>query len=121
MFDGDYLNQVNSKRLDDLKQIDHRYEIEKDKLTDYLERESSAAKIRLHEENVKTELMNEDILKNDEYLYSNDYEAPLRVVDKYGDLPTLDQLSSQSQMMKTPISHKLILKSYQTKSTSQLL
>lgn len=40
MFDGDYLNQVNSKRLDDLKQIDHRYELEKDKLTDYLERES---------------------------------------------------------------------------------
>lgn len=42
IFDADYLNQVNSKRLDDLQTIDYKNEFSKDKLAEYLDRESSA-------------------------------------------------------------------------------
>lgn len=49
IFDGDYLNQVNTKRLDDLQTLDvTKTELAKDKLAEYLERESSASRIKLH-------------------------------------------------------------------------
>ncbi len=48
IFDPDYLNTVNAKRLDDLKGIDSRTEVVQDKVSDFLQRESRAASIKLH-------------------------------------------------------------------------
>ena len=62
IFDTDYLNHVNAKRLDDLKGIDTRNEVERDKISEYLGRESKAASIRLHDGDIKNELMNRDLL-----------------------------------------------------------
>ena len=61
MFDADYLNEVNTKRLDDLKQLDN-FEKSKDIIKDYLDKETAAGRIRLHESDAKNELMNRDVL-----------------------------------------------------------
>jgi hypothetical protein len=68
---------VNTKRLDDLKGIDSKTEANKDALTDYLDRESKAARITLHESDARNELMNKDILLPLDNAYYDNYETPL--------------------------------------------
>ena len=104
ILDGDYLNQVNTKRLDDLRQIDAKSELEKDKLAEYLDRESSAAKIRINPGDIKNELMNEDILKDSELPNYSNYQTPLKVANRFRDLPSLEEIAASSAQQKTPIS-----------------
>jgi predicted transglutaminase-like protease len=87
-----------------LRHIDARNELEKDKLAEYLDRESSAANIRLHQEDIKAELMNEDILKNSELPNTQNYQTPFQVANRYRDLPTLDEIAGTAGQMKTPVS-----------------
>lgn len=96
ILDGDYLNQVNTKRLDDLRHIDAKSELEKDKLAEYLDRESSAAKIRINPGDIKNELMNEDILKDSELPNYSDYQTPLKVANRFRDLPSLEEIAASS-------------------------
>ncbi len=46
----------------------------------------------MHSEDVKNELLNEDLLNDEEYLYGKEgeYDTPLKVADKYRNLPSLD-------------------------------
>lgn len=48
ILDTDYLNNVNTKRLDDLRTLDTKTDLAKDKLAEFLDRESSASRIKLH-------------------------------------------------------------------------
>ena len=48
IFDTDYLQKVNERRLDDLKGIDHKEEKHKDALEEYLDRETNAAGSTTH-------------------------------------------------------------------------
>jgi hypothetical protein len=93
VFDADYLNQVNTKRLDDLRTIDPKTEAHRDVLTEYLDRETTASKIRLHDEDIKNELLNQDLLYDYELPHTKDYQTPLKVIEKYRDFPSLDQLT----------------------------
>ena len=112
IFDADYLNQVNTKRLDDLKQLDTRGETHKDILSEYLDRETKAATITLHESDARNELMNKDILLPfDKPSYDN-YETPLKVVSKYKEFPSIDDLTLEIEKSRQPLSQKLILRSY---------
>lgn len=43
LFDAEYLNQVNTKRLDDLKRIDSKKQRAVSVVNDYLDRESKAS------------------------------------------------------------------------------
>ena len=82
--------------MDDLRHIDARNELEKDKLVEYLDRESAAANIRLHHEDIKAELMNEDILKDSELPNASNYQTPFKVANRYRDLPTLEDIAGTS-------------------------
>jgi len=93
VFDTDYLNAVNSKRLDDLKRMDNS-EKARGAMEDYLDRETRAASIDLHSEDYKNEIMNQDILKDNEGIRIDDYETPLKVVEKFKDLPSLQSVSA---------------------------
>ena len=105
VFDADYLNEVNTKRLDDLKQLE-RHEKSKDVVKDYLDKETAAGRIRLHESDAKNELINQDVLleKLNNPL-QEDYETPLKVVEKYNGLSSLDDLArSIDHIPSQPIS-----------------
>eukprot|EP00347_Sterkiella_histriomuscorum_P017375 403349625 len=109
---GEYLNNLNTKRLDDLKSLDTRTELAKDKLAEYLERESSASRIHLHQEDVRNSLLNRDILINDELPNTSNYQTPLKVASKFDQkFPGLDELQYSTSKFKTPITQKIIIKS----------
>ena len=96
LFDNaDYLNQVNSKRIDDLRTIDSMKEVvSKDKIAEYLDRESSASRIKLHQEDVANSLMNKDILLRDDELPNvSNYQTPLKIASKFKEFPNIDELS----------------------------
>ena len=90
ILDSDYLNNVNTKRLDDLRTLDTKTDLAKDKLAEFLDRESSASRIKLHQGDIKNSLLNRDILKEEELLNTSKYETPLRVSEKFRDFPSLD-------------------------------
>ena len=90
ILDSDYLNNVNTKRLDDLRTLDSKTDLAKDKLAEFLDRESSASRIKLHQGDIKNSLLNRDILKEEELLNTSKYETPLRVSEKFRDFPSLD-------------------------------
>lgn len=82
IFDADYLNQVNTKRIDDLKEIDNNMK-SKNVIADFLDRESSAAMIQLHSTDAKNELMSKDVLLPMDQPNVDNYETPLRVTNKF--------------------------------------
>jgi hypothetical protein len=44
----------------------------------------------MHDEDIKNEIMNKDILKDYELPNYSNYETTLKVISKYKDLPSLD-------------------------------
>eukprot|EP00347_Sterkiella_histriomuscorum_P015493 403356821 len=112
VFDADYLNQVNSKRLDDLLPIDTKLQKSKDALSEYLDRETAAGQIYLHSEDVRNELMNKDILKDIDRVNDIPYQTPLRVIEKYQDYPSLDQLTIMNSRGNKPFSQKGLIQSH---------
>ncbi|CDW86426.1 UNKNOWN [Stylonychia lemnae] len=114
IFDADYLNQVNTKRLDDLLPIDSRTQKSKDVLTDFLDRETAASRISLNQGDVRNELMNKDILKDLDRLNTIPYQTPLKVVDKYSQFATLDDITIMSSKNNAPISQKHLITSHST-------
>ena len=77
------MNQVNRKRFDDLKPLDDKMKIDGDVLKRFLERETSASKIHLHEVDARNELLNKDLLKDMDKINKKNYQTPLRVIEKY--------------------------------------
>ena len=98
-----------------MRYIDPNKERSKDVLTDYLDRETKAATIQLHSEDIKNELMNKDILLNHELPSYSEYQTPLDVVDKYGRFPSLDEITKESGFQKVPINEKIVLSSHSKK------
>lgn len=89
IFDADYLNQINSKRIDDLKEIDDHHK-SKSVIQGFLDRESSAAQINLHQSDAINELMSQDILLPLDGPNVDNYETPLRVTNKFSSLASLE-------------------------------
>jgi len=80
-----------------LKEIDPKREAARDKLTEYLDRETKAATIKLHEPDATNEIMNQDILlpyrsESIEYEMEN-YNTPMKVLDRYKEFPKVDELT----------------------------
>ena len=63
-------------------------------MKDYLEKESSKAvplksKMRRYETDGVNQIMSSDILKESEKVNAEEFEAPLKVVDRYREMPSL--------------------------------
>jgi hypothetical protein len=59
----------------------------------FLDKETKESQLKLHEPDANNEIMSKDILKEYDAIKVNNYEMPLDVTKKFGDLPTLTALS----------------------------
>ncbi|CDW76693.1 UNKNOWN [Stylonychia lemnae] len=117
MFDADYLNQVNSRRLDSLDRMDSKEKLSKDNLVNFLEQETSKSWINLHQDDVQNNLLNNDILRRDELPSISNYQTPLKVVDKFREFPNVDAIQDQYSKIRSPSTNnqKFVVMNYSSK------